>query len=74
MSLESLLQQAVTDGRLLDASLKNINALLSSGTNPVYRASIEELAEAGQWTELKKALEPLMIYLLKRKLQSGTRK
>ncbi|MCE9519121.1 MAG: phospho-sugar mutase, partial [Verrucomicrobia bacterium] len=52
MNLESLLQQAVADGHLLDASLKNINTLLGSGTNPVYRASIEELAKAGQWTEL----------------------
>ncbi len=52
MTLENLLQQAAADGRLLDASLNNINALLASGTNPVYRASIEELAEAGQWTEL----------------------
>lgn len=50
--LESLLDQAAADGRLLDASLKNIHALLASGANPVYRASIEELAEAGQWTEL----------------------
>lgn len=52
MTLESLLQQAASDGKLLDASLTNINALLASGTNPVYRASIEELAQAGQWTEL----------------------
>lgn len=52
MPLESILRQAVADGRLLDESLKNINAMLASGANPVYRASVEELAEAGQWTEL----------------------
>lgn len=52
MSLESLLQEAAGGGRLLDASLKNIQALLASGENPVYRASIAELAEGGQWTEL----------------------
>ncbi len=52
MSLEPLLQQATAEGKLLDSSLKNINALLASGTNPVYRASIEELATTGQWTEL----------------------
>ncbi len=52
MSLDAQLQQAVTEGKLLDSSLKNINALLASGTNPVYRASIEELASGGQWTEL----------------------
>src|SRR5437868_6802853 len=52
MSLESLLQQAAADGRLLDDSLKNITALLASDGNPVYRASITELADGGQWTEL----------------------
>ncbi len=52
MSLDAQLQQAVTEGKLLDSSLKNIQALLASGTNPVYRASIEELANGGQWTEL----------------------
>ncbi len=52
MPLESLLEQARAEGKLLDASLKNINALLASGTNPLYRASIGELAEGGHWTEL----------------------
>ncbi|HEY2574095.1 MAG TPA: phospho-sugar mutase [Verrucomicrobiaceae bacterium] len=52
MSLESQIQPAAADGRLLEDSLKNITVLLASGGNPVYRASISELVEAGQWTEL----------------------
>lgn len=52
MSLESLLQQAAADGKLLDSSLKNIQSLLSGSNNPVYRNSIEEIATSGNWTEL----------------------
>ncbi len=52
MSLEATLSQAVADNQLLPASLDNINALLAASTNPLYRASIEELANAGQWAEL----------------------
>ena len=52
MPLISLLQQATSNGSLLDASLKNINALLAGSSSPVYPASIEELAEGGQWGEL----------------------
>lgn len=51
-SLLSLLQQAVTDGKLLPSSLENIR-LLESGTNdPVALASIDELARMGAWQEL----------------------
>lgn len=52
MSLSETLQSAVNSGELLPASLENINALLAASDNPVYRASIEELATAGQWAEL----------------------
>lgn len=52
MSLSETLQTAVTSGQLLPASLENINALLAASDNPLYRASIEELAAAGQWAEL----------------------
>lgn len=52
MSLEATLSQAVADQKLLPASLENINALLSASTNPLYRASIEELADKGDWVEL----------------------
>ncbi len=52
MSLEAALTQAVAEGKLLQASLDNINALLGASSNPLYRQSIEELANAGQWSEL----------------------
>ncbi|MFZ4763718.1 MAG: phospho-sugar mutase [Roseimicrobium sp.] len=52
MSLDALLSQATADGKLLDASLKNIQALLAGSASPVYHASIEELAHAGEWKEL----------------------
>ncbi len=52
MSLEATLQVAADAGQLLKTSHENILALLAASTNPVYRASIEELASAGQWAEL----------------------
>ncbi|MEQ1719465.1 MAG: hypothetical protein ABL907_26315, partial [Hyphomicrobium sp.] len=52
MSLEATLKSATDAGQLLPASHENILALLAASTNPVYRASIEELASAGQWAEL----------------------
>lgn len=52
MSLAEQLQSATQAGHLLPASLENINALLAASDNPVYRASIEELAAAGEWAEL----------------------
>ncbi|OAI56624.1 phosphomannomutase [Verrucomicrobiaceae bacterium SCGC AG-212-N21] len=52
MSLDSLLSQAAADGKLLDAAHKNIQSLFAGSDSPVYRASVEELAQAGQWSEL----------------------
>ncbi|QIF03574.1 phospho-sugar mutase [Roseimicrobium sp. ORNL1] len=52
MSLESTLQQAAADGKLLETSLKNIQSLLAGSTNPVYLLSVQELVDAGAWTEL----------------------
>jgi phosphoglucomutase len=52
MSLADQLQAAATSGQLLAASHDNIRALLAASDNPLYRASIEELASAGQWAEL----------------------
>ncbi|HEY1084299.1 MAG TPA: phospho-sugar mutase, partial [Prosthecobacter sp.] len=52
MSLEASLQSAADAGQLLKSSHENIQALLSASDNPVYRSSIEELAQAGQWEEL----------------------
>jgi phosphoglucomutase len=52
MSLADQLQAAAASGNLLPASHDNIRALLAASDNPLYRASIEELAAAGQWAEL----------------------
>ncbi|MES2506622.1 MAG: phospho-sugar mutase [Verrucomicrobiota bacterium] len=52
MSLEATLQSAAESGKLLKSSLENIQALLAASENPVYRSSIEELANSGQWDEL----------------------
>jgi phosphoglucomutase len=52
MSLDSALQNAVTAGTLLSDAHNNIQALLASSQNPIYRASIEELVEGGHFEEL----------------------
>jgi phosphoglucomutase len=52
MSLADQLQTAASSGDLLAASHDNIRALLTASDNPLYRASIEELAAASQWAEL----------------------
>jgi phosphoglucomutase len=52
MSLADQLQTAASSGALLAASHGNIHALLAASDNPLYRASIEELAAASQWAEL----------------------
>ncbi len=52
MSLEATLQAATDAGQLLKSSHENILALLAASPNPVYRASIDELATSGQWAEL----------------------
>lgn len=52
MSLEASLQSATEAGQLLKSAHENIQALLAASENPLYRASIEELASAGQWDEL----------------------
>jgi phosphoglucomutase len=52
MSLEATLQSAAKAGHLLPSTIENIQALLAASENPVYRASIEELANASQWAEL----------------------
>jgi phosphoglucomutase len=51
-SLETTLATAVADGKLLEASAANIQALLQGSTNPVSRQAIEELAASGEWQEL----------------------
>ena len=50
--LREILEHAVLEGRLLAISVANILQLLSSANNPLYAATIEELAENNDWTEL----------------------
>lgn len=50
--LTSTIQQAVVDGKLLPESAINIHGLLAKSSSPIDRASIEELANAGNWAEL----------------------
>src|SRR5271165_6422701 len=47
-----ILEQAVSEDRLLATSFANILQLLSRANNPLYSATIEELAENSAWTEL----------------------
>jgi phosphoglucomutase len=51
-TLDSLIQQAVTDGKLLPESATNIHSLLAKSSSPFDRASIEELAADANWAEL----------------------
>jgi len=51
-TLDSSIQQAVAEGKLLPESAKNIHGLLAKSSSPIDRASIEELAAAGNWAEL----------------------
>ena len=52
MSLADQLQAASASAQLLPASYDNIRALLAASDNPLYRASITELATVGEWAEL----------------------
>ena len=46
------IQQAVSAGRLLESSARNIAQMLERSTEPVVAASIAELVETGAWDEL----------------------
>jgi phosphoglucomutase len=46
------IEAAAREGKLLDISARNISALLSSGSNAIYRQSIAELVDGGHWKEL----------------------
>jgi phosphoglucomutase len=52
MSLEATLTSAAAAGKILESTHQNILALLAASSEPVYKASIEELATAEQWDEL----------------------
>ncbi|MBB5350605.1 phosphoglucomutase [Haloferula luteola] len=50
--LAALLDQAVSAGNLLESSRKNIDLLLSGAASPVAEATVQELAQGGEWQEL----------------------
>src|SRR5207302_6241020 len=50
--LNSRLDQAVASGQLLESSAKNITQMLARASSPLFRQSIEELTERGEWAEL----------------------
>lgn len=52
MSLEATLTSAAAAGKILESTHQNILALLAASNEPLYKASIEELAAAEQWDEL----------------------
>ncbi|MEP4076380.1 phospho-sugar mutase [Haloferula sp.] len=51
-NLKAILDQAASNGDLLESSRENIDLLLSGSASPVPAAAVEELAEAGEWQEL----------------------
>src|SRR5690348_10119257 len=50
--LRQLITAAAAEGHLLQSSSKNLLEFLDRTTDPLYRDSIGELVEAGQWNEL----------------------
>ncbi|HEX8251781.1 MAG TPA: phospho-sugar mutase, partial [Thermoanaerobaculia bacterium] len=46
------LERAIADGRLLESAAQNIHALLNGAKSDLYAQVIDELASAGQWSEL----------------------
>ena len=50
--LLSQVQAAVQAGKLLPASAENIAVLLGSGGSTLYKESVAELVDGGQWAEL----------------------
>ena len=51
-TITDALKQAVTEGKLLESSLENINLLTSGTQDPVVPAAIEQLVAAGEWAEI----------------------
>ena len=49
---ETALENAVTEGKLLESSGANIRATLAGSPSPIAAQSVSELAQAGEWAEL----------------------
>jgi phosphoglucomutase len=50
--LETAIERAVSDGKLLDSAAKNIRALLAGAPSDLYSRVIDELIATGEWSEL----------------------
>ncbi len=50
--ISTRIQQAVSDGQLLESSARNIGQMLARSSSPVAAESIGELVETGAWDEL----------------------
>ena len=50
--LNSKIQSAVADGRLMQSAAKNIRTLLAGAPSDLYSRAVSELVEAGEWPEL----------------------
>ncbi len=50
--IESIIQPAVSDGRLMESSAKNILSILDGENSTLYADVVAELADAGDWDEL----------------------
>ena len=50
--ISTRIQEAVSDGQLLESSARNIGQILQRTSSPVTAASIGELVEQGAWDEL----------------------
>ena len=60
--LRSRLQQACAAGHLFEASVKNIESLLDRSTSPLNEASIAELVDGQQWTELNDRFYKTLVF------------
>ncbi|MFZ4597853.1 MAG: phospho-sugar mutase [Terrimicrobiaceae bacterium] len=50
--LSSTIDEAARDRKILESSAKNIHALLSGSTSPIYLDAVQELVTTGNWKEL----------------------
>ena len=50
--LNSIIERAVADGKLIESSAKNIRTLLEGAGSDVYFRSVKELVDAAEWQEL----------------------
>ncbi|MGH7984211.1 MAG: phospho-sugar mutase [Candidatus Udaeobacter sp.] len=50
--INSKIERAIADGKLMESSVKNIRALLAGAPTDLYLRGVNELVNASQWSEL----------------------